>query len=163
VFEACREVASSIVANLLPSVIKCVQQLQLTVDISGSFLSTKLRQSSLYICVLQRAILIDSIRLSLLPHRFPELGDAEGWHSITKGFAARGFDKAGGAIDGTHFLLKQPSQTETQCAADSPWLNRKGLFSIAAQAVVDADGNFIDFMVGYPGSIYDCTISFEQT
>jgi len=73
VFEACREVASSIVVNLLPSVIKCVQQLQLTVDISGSFLSTKLRQSSLYICALQRAILIDSIRLSLLPHSFRSL------------------------------------------------------------------------------------------
>ena len=78
VFDACREVASSIVANLFPSVIKCVQQLQLIIDINGSFLSTKLRQSSLYICVLHRAILIDSIRLSLLPHRFPELGDAEG-------------------------------------------------------------------------------------
>jgi len=57
-----------------------------------------------------------------------------------------------GAIDGTHIPIRAPQE------AKEDFFNRKHFYSIVLQAVVDADGKFIDTNVGRPGSVHDARV-----
>jgi hypothetical protein len=64
-----------------------------------------------------------------------------------------GFNNVIGAIDGTHIILgiaplKQP---------EIYW-NRKKKYSIQCQAIVDHCGVFIDYEIGWPGSVHDAKV-----
>ncbi|KAL2631393.1 hypothetical protein R1flu_016079 [Riccia fluitans] len=56
-----------------------------------------------------------------------------------------------GAIDGTHIRIWTPRLADNLV----PYYNRKKYHSIALQAIVDADGYFLDVLVGLPGSTND--------
>jgi len=87
--------------------------------------------------------------------RMPAQDDLSGWQEIAARFAKRGIPNIAGAIDCTHFLITEPLPPNGEVSIDHPYLDRKSLFSITAQAIVDADGCFRDFVVGFPGSIHD--------
>jgi len=64
-----------------------------------------------------------------------------------------GFSNVIGAIDGTHIILgiaplKQP---------EIYW-NRKKKYSIQCQGIVDYRGIFIDYEIGWPGSVHDAKV-----
>lgn len=64
-----------------------------------------------------------------------------------------GFENVIGAIDGTHIILgiaplKQP---------EIYW-NRKKKYSIQCQGIVDHRGVFIDYEIGWPGSVHDAKV-----
>jgi len=64
-----------------------------------------------------------------------------------------GFENVIGAIDGTHIILgiaplKQP---------EIYW-NRKKKYSIQCQGIVDHRGIFIDYEIGWPGSVHDAKV-----
>jgi hypothetical protein len=64
-----------------------------------------------------------------------------------------GFNNVIGAIDGTHIILgiaplKQP---------EIYW-NRKKKYSIQCQGIVDYRGIFIDYEIGWPGSVHDAKV-----
>jgi hypothetical protein len=64
-----------------------------------------------------------------------------------------GFENVIGAIDGTHIILgiaplKQP---------EIYW-NRKKKYSIQYQGIVDYRGIFIDYEIGWPGSVHDAKV-----
>ena len=63
-----------------------------------------------------------------------------------------GFPQAAGAIDGTHIPIKAPVESTED------YFNRKHFYSVLLQAVVDADGRFIDTNVGRPGSLHDSRV-----
>ena len=86
--------------------------------------------------------------------RYPDRNDQAAWAKIAQGFAKGGILNAVGALDGTHFLIIEPDKF----SIDHPYLDRMRLFSIGAQAVVDADGNFCNFVSGFPGSLHDGTV-----
>lgn len=63
-----------------------------------------------------------------------------------------GFPQVAGAIDGTHIPIRAPEESKED------YFNRKAFYSVVLQAVVDADGRFIDTFVGYPGSVHDARV-----
>ncbi|XP_065453378.1 uncharacterized protein LOC135983830 [Chrysemys picta bellii] len=75
---------------------------------------------------------------------------------IVDGFAAMGFPNCGGAIDGTHIPSLAPDHQGSQ------YINRKGYFSMALQALVDHKGCFTNINVGWPGRVHDARI-FRNT
>lgn len=62
------------------------------------------------------------------------------------------FEKAAGAIDGTHVRIKCPPALHDQ------YINRKLNYSIQCQAVCDSSSKFLDICVGYPGSVHDTRV-----
>ena len=87
--------------------------------------------------------------------RYPALDDVTGWREIADGFARRGIPNAVGAGDGTHFEISEPPVPPNSNSIEHPYMDRRSLFSIGAQAVVDADGCFRNFATGFPGSVHD--------
>ncbi|XP_054730013.1 uncharacterized protein LOC129238838 [Anastrepha obliqua] len=57
-----------------------------------------------------------------------------------------------GCVDGTHIKITQPTQSSIS------FYNRKGTFSVIAQAVVDSELRFIDVFAGYPGRCHDASV-----
>ena len=72
--------------------------------------------------------------------------------NIQRFFTKSGFPQVAAAIDGTHIPIRAPEEN----AAD--YFNRKGYYSVVLQALVDADGKFIDTNVGRPGSMHDAMV-----
>lgn len=69
---------------------------------------------------------------------------------LSKVFERRnGFPGIVGAIDGTHIPISKP------CSEPDIWIDRKGTYSIAVAAVVDARKQFVYYSVGCPGSFHD--------
>ncbi|XP_033109534.1 protein ALP1-like [Anneissia japonica] len=64
----------------------------------------------------------------------------------------KGFPQVAGAIDGTHIKIFAP-QKDAQ-----DYFNRKWSFSVVLQALVDADGKFMNTFVGMPGSVHDARV-----
>ncbi|XP_067206929.1 putative nuclease HARBI1 isoform X2 [Linepithema humile] len=64
-------------------------------------------------------------------------------------FAASGFPKVIGAIDGTHINIPAPHKDP------ETYVNRKGHHSIHLQAICDHECHFIHCYVGNPGSVHD--------
>ncbi|XP_033102408.1 protein ALP1-like [Anneissia japonica] len=62
------------------------------------------------------------------------------------------FPQVAGVIDCCHVLIKPPK--------DSPedYFNQNQFYSVVLQAVVDADGKFINTDVGQPGSVHDARV-----
>jgi hypothetical protein len=87
--------------------------------------------------------------------RYPARDDVDAWREIASAFARRGIPNAVGAIDGTHFEIAEPPLPFGSDSIEHAFMDRRGLFSIAAQAVVDADGCFRNFVTGFPGSVHD--------
>jgi hypothetical protein len=58
-----------------------------------------------------------------------------------------------GAIDGTHIILANAPKNDPET-----FFNRKKQYSVQCQAIVDADGIFTDFLVGWPGSVHDARV-----
>ena len=58
-----------------------------------------------------------------------------------------------GAIDGTHIILANAPGKDPEA-----FFNHKKQYSIQCQAIVDADGIFTDFLVGWPGSVHDAHV-----
>jgi len=57
-----------------------------------------------------------------------------------------------GSIDGCHIPIMPPASNHTD------YYNRKGLYSMILQAVVDYKNMFRDVCVGFPGSVYDARV-----
>jgi len=75
-------------------------------------------------------------------------------HAVHAGFKEiGGFTNVIGAIDGTHIIL-----------ATAPWrdsevyFNRKRDYSIQCQGIVNHKGLFIDYTIGFPGSVHDARV-----
>ncbi|XP_067207832.1 putative nuclease HARBI1 isoform X5 [Linepithema humile] len=64
-------------------------------------------------------------------------------------FAASGFPKVIGAIDGTHINIPAPHKDP------ETYVNRKGHHSIHLQAICDHECHFIHCYAGNPGSVHD--------
>ena len=61
-----------------------------------------------------------------------------------------GFQNVIGAIDGTHFILNEaPAQDPTA------FFTRKKRYAIQYQGIVDFKGLFINYVIGWPGSVHD--------
>lgn len=81
---------------------------------------------------------------------------AEDLDAVGRGFGLLAgspvFNKAVGAIDGSHIRIKPPQLHRLD------YLNYKGFYSVNMQAICDAEGRFLDIFVGYPGSVHDTRI-----
>lgn len=79
---------------------------------------------------------------------------------IAQGFCSRAkcniFDRAAGAIDGSHVKIKCPPALHDQ------YINRKLDYSIQCQAVCDSNHKFVDICVGYPGSVHDTRVMYNS-
>ena len=63
-----------------------------------------------------------------------------------------GFPQAIGCIDGTHIPVKQPSEN----AHD--YMSYKLYYSINCQAICNADGQFLNVEIKWPGSVHDARV-----
>lgn len=63
------------------------------------------------------------------------------------------------AIDGTHFSMEAPHGGPRK----ADYFNRKGHYSTAMQAVVDARSRFLNIVTGLPGSVHDARILKESS
>jgi hypothetical protein len=73
---------------------------------------------------------------------------------VHAGFQAiGGFQNVVGAIDGTHFILSEaPAQDPTA------FFTRKKRYALHCQGIVDFRGIFINYVVGWPGSVHDARV-----
>jgi hypothetical protein len=73
---------------------------------------------------------------------------------VSQGFEERkGLPNCLGAIDCTHFLIDLPEHEASSC-----WFDRDHNYSMIMQAVVDAEGKFLDVCIGWPGSVHDTRV-----
>jgi hypothetical protein len=73
---------------------------------------------------------------------------------LIQGFSARaGLPNCCGAIDCTHFLIDLPDKEASTC-----WFDRDHNYGMIMQAVVDAEGKFLDVCIGWPGSVNDARV-----
>ncbi|XP_054091112.1 putative nuclease HARBI1 [Zeugodacus cucurbitae] len=85
--------------------------------------------------------------------KFPTTTAAQ--KKIADGFSQRRhsiFPFVLGCIDGTHIPISQPKNDAIS------FYNRKGTFSIIAQAIVDSDMKFLDVFVSCPGRCHDASV-----
>ncbi|XP_050824389.1 uncharacterized protein LOC127058397 [Gopherus flavomarginatus] len=71
---------------------------------------------------------------------------------IVDGFAATGFPKCGGEIDGTHIPILAPEHQ------GSEYINQKGYFRMVQQALVDHKGRFTNINMRCQGKARDARI-----
>jgi hypothetical protein len=64
-----------------------------------------------------------------------------------------GFNNVIGAIDGTHIILETAPLKQPEI-----YWNRKKRYSIQCQGIVNHNGIFIDYKIGWPGSDHDAKI-----
>jgi hypothetical protein len=64
-----------------------------------------------------------------------------------------GFNNVIGAIDGTHIILGTAPLKQPEI-----YWNRKKKYSIQCQGIVDHRGVFIDYEIGWPGSVHDAKV-----
>lgn len=69
---------------------------------------------------------------------------------VKAGFRLKGFPNCYGAIDGTHFPIEFPRGENSV-----DYYNYKHNISVSMQAIVDANGHFLDICGGWPGSVQD--------
>ena len=73
--------------------------------------------------------------------------------AVIQGFQSKwNIPQCAGSIDGTHIPITPPAMNYTD------YYNRKGWYSIEAQAVVDHNGLFKDLCIGWPGSVHDARV-----
>lgn len=63
-----------------------------------------------------------------------------------------GLPNVAGTIDGSHIQIKAPRSNHED------YFNRKQIYSINLQGVVDGKGIFIDVSTGWSGSIHDAKV-----
>ena len=64
-----------------------------------------------------------------------------------------GFNNIIGAIDGTHIILETAPLKQPEI-----YWNRKKKYSIQCQGIVDHNGIFIDYEIGWTGSVHDAKV-----
>ncbi|CAI2200104.1 13133_t:CDS:2, partial [Funneliformis geosporum] len=64
-----------------------------------------------------------------------------------------GFQNVIGAINGTHFIL-----TEAPIQDPIAYFTRKKRYAIQCQGIVDFKGIFINYVIGWPGSVHDVRV-----
>ncbi|GBB97429.1 hypothetical protein RclHR1_29940001, partial [Rhizophagus clarus] len=64
-----------------------------------------------------------------------------------------GFNNVIGAIDGTHIILETAPLKQPEI-----YWNRKKKYSIQCQSIVDHNGIFIDYEIGWPGPVHDAKV-----
>jgi hypothetical protein len=64
-----------------------------------------------------------------------------------------GFENVIGAIDGTHIILANAPLKQPEI-----YWNRKKKYSIQCQGIVNHHGVFIDYEIGWPGSVHDAKV-----
>ncbi|XP_078021421.1 uncharacterized protein LOC144461775 [Epinephelus lanceolatus] len=80
----------------------------------------------------------------------PSAAELEG---IVRGFRERWkFPQCAGAVDGTHIPILAPPNN----SAD--YYNRKGVYSVILQGVVDHNMKFWDVNIGWPGRVHDARV-----
>ena len=67
--------------------------------------------------------------------------------------AIGGFQNVIGTIDGTHFILN-----ETPAQDPTAFFTRKKRYAIQCQGIVDFKGIFINYVIGWPGSVHDARV-----
>ncbi|CAM4706863.1 unnamed protein product [Lepidochelys kempii] len=87
--------------------------------------------------------------IELLLSKVVTLGNVQ---VILDGFAAMGFPKCGGAIDGTYIPILGLDHQGSQ------YINHKGYFSMVLQALVDHKGHFTNINVGWLGKVHDTRV-----
>ncbi|XP_062541418.1 uncharacterized protein LOC134209449 [Armigeres subalbatus] len=107
------------------------------------------------ICTKMLTFVIDVLMMQVIKYPLDgELGE------IGAGFCARAktgiFERAVGAIDGTHIRIKCPPALHDQ------YINRKLDYSIQCQSVCDSKQKFVDVCVGYPGSVHDTRVLYNS-
>lgn len=66
--------------------------------------------------------------------------------------SGQGLPQVVAAVDGSHIPIKKPA------SSGDAYVNRKGYFSVQLQGVCDADGQFINIYVGWPGRVHDARV-----
>ena len=64
-----------------------------------------------------------------------------------------GFENVIGAVDGTHVILNEKPSKSPEL-----YFNRKKCYSIHCQGIVDFQGIFINYDIGWPGSVHDAKV-----
>ena len=97
-----------------------------------------------------------AIVLKLLPHyvRFPS---GDGLTDVRRFKEKFSILQCAGSINGSHVPITPPAINHND------YYNRKGWYSMLVQAVVDHDYLFIDFCVGWPGSVHDARVIASST
>lgn len=68
-----------------------------------------------------------------------------------------GFNNVIGAVDGTHIILGTAPLKQPEI-----YWNRKKKYSIQCQGIVDHRGIFIDYEIGWPGSVHDAKVYWNS-
>ena len=77
--------------------------------------------------------------------------------SVSKFYQKHGFPQCIGAIDGTHVLIKQPSENATD------YINHKRHYTVNIQVAADYKYCFTDAMIKWPGSVDDARMFSTST
>ncbi|XP_037526260.1 putative nuclease HARBI1 [Rhipicephalus sanguineus] len=94
------------------------------------------------------------IASSLFPTvvKFPQTSE-ECKEAMRKFYEIGGFPGVAGCIDCTHIRIKSPGGPNAEV-----YRNRKGYFSINVQAITGPQLQFLDVVIGWPGSVHDSRI-----
>lgn len=68
-----------------------------------------------------------------------------------------GIPQCSSSVDGSHIQVKPPARNHTD------YYNRKGWYSMLAQAVVDYKYLFQNLCIGWPGSVHDARVSANSS